>query len=86
MKFSKVFVIRDANFPTGPGESHPDASLAYPYAIEHEGKLYIGYSNNGANVGRVGKGRSLWNNNSAELAVIPIGSLDAGEARVEGSK
>ncbi|MCB1206270.1 MAG: exo-alpha-sialidase, partial [Verrucomicrobiae bacterium] len=73
--FSRVFVIRHAEFPAGPGESHARASLSYPYAIEHEGMLYVGYSNNGGNVGRVGEGRELWNNNSAELAVIPLESL-----------
>jgi len=73
--FNKVFVIRHAVFPDGPGESHEKASLSYPYAIEHEGHLYVGYSNNGGNVGRIGEGRELWNNNSAELAVIPIASL-----------
>ena len=73
--FRQVFVIRHAEFPEGPGESHVRASLAYPYAIEHEGQLYVGYPNNGGNVGRVGQGRELWNNNSAELAVIPIESL-----------
>lgn len=73
--FSKIFVIRHAVFPEGPGESHEKASLSYPYAIEHEGYLYVGYSNNGGGVGRVGKGRELANNNSAELAVIPIKSL-----------
>jgi hypothetical protein len=52
--FSKVFVIRHAVFPEGPGESHKGASLAYPYAIEHDGKLYVGYSNSGGGVGRVG--------------------------------
>jgi len=74
--FSQVFVIRHAEFPEGPGESHVRASLSYPYAIEHEGNLYVGYSNNGGNVGRVGQGRELWNNNSAELAVIPVRSLE----------
>lgn len=74
-QFSKVFVIRHAEFPNGPGESHPKAALAYPCASEHDGKLYVGYSNNGGNVGRVGAGRELWNNNSAELAVIPIEQL-----------
>lgn len=64
--FSKVFVIRHAEFSEGPGESHPKAALAYPYATEHEGKLYVGYSNSG---GRGG------NQNSAELAVIPIRTL-----------
>lgn len=73
--FSRVFVIRHALFPEGPGESHEKANLSYPYAIEHEGHLYVGYSNTGGNVGRVGEGRELWNNNSAELAVIPITSL-----------
>ena len=74
--FSKVFVIRHAEFPAGPGESHARTALAYPCAIEHEGTLYVGYSNRGGGVGRKGTGRELWNNNSAELAVIPIRSLE----------
>jgi hypothetical protein len=78
-RFSQVFVIRHAEFPQGPGESHRNASLAYPYAIEHDGKLYVGYSNNGGNVGRTGKGRELWNNNSAELAIIPLKALSVEE-------
>ncbi|HCN79012.1 MAG TPA: hypothetical protein DIT13_17745 [Verrucomicrobiales bacterium] len=73
--FSKLFVIRRALFPEGPGESHERASLSYPYAIEYNGRLYVGYSNNGGNVGRIGEGRELWNNNSAELAVIPLDAL-----------
>ncbi len=73
--FSRALVIRHALFPEGPGESHERASLAYPYAIEHEGKLYVGYSNSGGNVGRKGEGRELWNNNSAEMAVIPVSAL-----------
>jgi hypothetical protein len=64
--FAKVYVIRHAEFPDGPGESHPGAALSYPYTIEHDGKLYAGYSNSG---GRGG------NHNSAELAVIPVASL-----------
>jgi hypothetical protein len=40
--------------------------LGYPCATEHEGKLYIGFSNSG---GRGG------NHNSAEMAVIPIEKL-----------
>jgi hypothetical protein len=72
---SRVFVIRHALFPEGPGESHERAALAYPYAIEHNGKLYVGYSNSGGGVGRVGEGRELWNNNSAELAIIPVLAL-----------
>ncbi len=73
--FSRVCVIRHALFPEGPGESHARASLAYPYAVEHEGKLYVGYSNSGGGVGRVGANRELWNNNSAEMAVIPLDAL-----------
>jgi hypothetical protein len=65
-KFSKVFVIRHAVFPEGPGESHRRAALSYPYATEYQGKLYVCYSNNGE--------RNA-NNNSAELAVIPLSSL-----------
>lgn len=68
--FSKVFRIRHAVFPEGPGESHENAGLAYPCATEHEGKLYVGYSNSG---GRGG------NQNSAEMAVIPIESLRVGD-------
>jgi hypothetical protein len=64
--FSKVFIIRPAVFPAGPGESHERAALAYPCATEHDGRLYVGYSNSG---GRGG------NHNSAELAIIPIGNL-----------
>lgn len=70
--FSQVFAIRHAEFPGGPGESHPGASLSYPYAIEHDGHLYVGYSNSGDKSTRLGEGRELWNNNSAELAVIPL--------------
>lgn len=72
---SKVFVIRHAEFPAGPGESHLKAALSYPCGIEHGGKLYVGYSNSGGGVGRVGNGRELWNNNSAEMAVIPVEKL-----------
>lgn len=66
--FSKVYRIRDAMFPQGPGDSHPQSRLSYPYAVEHEGSLYIGYSNNG--------GRKGMNINSAELAVIPISQFN----------
>lgn len=77
--FSRVLVIRHAEFPEGPGESHPKAALSYPYAIEHDGHLYVGYSNTGGKVGRVGEGRELANNNSAELAVIPLEALKVEE-------
>ncbi len=62
--FSKVFRIRNAEHTAS--ESHPGARLAYPYAVEYKGHLYVGYSNSG---GRRG------NNNSAELAVIPLAAL-----------
>jgi hypothetical protein len=65
---SKVFVIRPSVFPSGPGDVVDHASLSYPCAVEHDGKLYVGYSNSG---GRKG------NHNSAELAIIPLASLKA---------
>lgn len=68
--FSRVFRIRNAEHAAG-GESHAGARLAYPYAVEHRGSLYVGYSNSG---GRRG------NNNSAELAVIPVAALRVPEA------
>ena len=71
--FSKIFIIRPAVFPAGPGDSHERASLSYPCATEHDGKLYVGFSNSG---GRGG------NNNSAELAVIPIDALKVETAAV----
>ena len=59
--FSKVFVIRRSVFPEGPGVSDPRADFSYPYAVEHDGKLFIGYTHksHGAN----------------ELAVLPIEQL-----------
>ena len=62
--FSKVFVIRHAEHSLG--ESNPKASLSYPCATEHDGKLYVGFSNNGGRKGNL---------NSAEIAVIPIEKL-----------
>ena len=63
--FSKVYCIRDA-VHDGPGESHANCRLSYPYAVEYDGKLYVIYSNDG---GRGG------NRNSGELAIIPVTSL-----------
>ena len=65
MEFNKVFYIRGAKHK-GPGESHEKAALSYPYAIEHKGHLYVGYSNDG------GRGA---NRNSAELAILSIEEL-----------
>ena len=59
--FSRVFVIRHAVFPEGPGPSHANASLCYPYAIEHDGKLYVGYA--------------VKNHRTAEMAIIPLENL-----------
>ncbi len=75
--FSKLYVIRHA-VHDGPGESDPKVGLAYPYAVEHKKKLWVVYSNSGGGKGRVGEpGRAMWNNNSAELAIIPINALRA---------
>ncbi len=63
--FSRVLKIRSA-VQQRVGESHTRAALSYPYAVEHDGRLYVGYSNDG------GRGA---NRNSAELAVIPIDAL-----------
>lgn len=70
--FSRVFVIRRSLHDDEPGESAENLSLAYPCAVEHEGYLYIGYSNNGGRRGNL---------NSAELAVIPIESLQKSEIK-----
>ena len=61
--FRKVFVIRRSRHPDQPGESADSLSLSYPCAIEHDGHLYVGYSNNGGRRGNL---------NSAELAIIPM--------------
>ena len=66
-QFCRTYRIRNA-IHDGPGESNAAAALSYPYAVEHSGNLYVGYSNNG------GRGA---NRNSAELAIIPIESLNA---------
>ena len=64
--FCKVFVIRRSRQQNQPGESADRLSLSYPCAVEHQGNLYVGYSNNGGRRGNL---------NSAELAVIPIKQL-----------
>ena len=65
--FSRVFRIRSAEHSAARVESHPRAALSYPYAVEHDQHLYVGYSNNA--------GRPGMNINSAELAVIPMAAL-----------
>lgn len=50
-RFSRVFALR----------RRPNACLSYPYAVERDGKLYVGYSDK--------------SDSSAELAVIPLERL-----------
>jgi hypothetical protein len=59
--FSKVFLIRASVFEGTPGVSDPKADFSYPYAIEHDGKLYIGYTHK--------------SHAANELVVIPIDRL-----------
>jgi hypothetical protein len=61
MLFSKVFLIRTSVFKATPGISDPKADFSYPYAVEHEGRLYIGYTHK--------------SHMANELAVIPVRSL-----------
>lgn len=60
--FCRIWRIRDGIRP-GSGEKKRQR-LAYPYAIEHDGNLYVAYS--------TGLGG---NRNNAELAAIPLKSL-----------
>lgn len=73
--FSRMAVIRHAEFPEGPGESHRQGRVHYPSSVEHEGYLYVIYCVDGVEGRAPGEGRLLWNNNSIELAVIPMESL-----------
>ena len=59
--FSKVFLIRNSVFDGTPGVSAANADFSYPYAVEHEGKLYVGYTHK--------------SHAANELAVIPIAQL-----------
>ena len=60
-EFSKVFLIRTSVSDKTPGVSAPNADFSYPYAIEQDGKLYIGYTHK--------------SHVANELAVVPIRSL-----------
>ena len=60
--FSKVFLIRTSVFAGTPGVSAANVDFSYPYAVEHAGKLYIGYTHK--------------SHAANELAVIPISSLE----------
>ena len=59
--FSKVFLIRNSVFEGTPGVSDARADFSYPYAVEHEGRLYIGYTHK--------------SHVANELAVIPVEAL-----------
>jgi hypothetical protein len=59
--FSRVFVVRHAVSDTTPGVSDPRADFSYPYAVEHDGKLYVGYTHK--------------SHVANELAVIPLEAL-----------
>ena len=58
----RIWRIRDARRP-GAGDA-VDKALAYPHAIEHDGKLYVIYS-----AGLRG------NRNDCELAILPVNAL-----------
>ena len=59
--FSKVFLIRTSISDQTPGVSARNADFSYPYAVEHEGKLYVGYTHK--------------SHMANELAIVPIRSL-----------
>jgi hypothetical protein len=59
--FSQVFLIRHSVSEKTPGISNERADFSYPYAVEHEGKLYIGYTHK--------------SHAANELAVVPIEQL-----------
>jgi hypothetical protein len=60
--FSRVFLIRTSVFAGTPGVSAPNADFSYPYAVERNGQLYIGYTDK----------EHIYN----ELVVIPVSSLE----------
>ena len=60
--FARRMEITFAGYdPGGPGPSAPNVDLSYPYAVERDGKLYVGYA--------------IKNRRTAELAVVPVLSL-----------
>jgi hypothetical protein len=60
--FSRVFLVRTSVFEGTPGVSAQDVDFSYPYAVEHNGHLYIGYTDK----------VHIYN----ELVVIPVRSLE----------
>lgn len=60
--FCRVFLIRPSVSENTPGVSDSKADFSYPYAVEHEGRLYIGYTHK--------------SHAANEVAVIPVKSLE----------
>jgi hypothetical protein len=60
--FSRVLSIRTSVSEKTTGVSSPQVDFSYPYAVEHAGYLYIGYTHK--------------SHAANELAVIPIKSLE----------
>ena len=46
--------------PDGPGGPAANSGCRYPYAVEHDGKLYVGYA--------------VKDQRTAEMAIIPVSS------------
>lgn len=65
-RFSSIHLIRNSVCDATPGVSDPKADFSYPYAVEHGGKLFIGYTHK--------------THAANELATIPIEAL--GETEV----
>jgi hypothetical protein len=61
--FSRVYVVRHSVSDKTPGVSDKRADFSYPYAVEHDGKLYVGYTHK--------------SHAANELAVIPVAALQA---------
>jgi len=60
--YSRVFLIRTSVCEQTPGVSAANADFSYPYAVEHDGKLYVGYTHK--------------SHIANEIAVIPLNSLE----------
>jgi hypothetical protein len=60
-EFSKVFAVRHSVSDKTPGVSDKRADFSYPYAVEHAGRLYVGYTHK--------------SHAANDLAVIPVAAL-----------
>lgn len=61
--FSKVYVVRHSVSDKTPGISNRRADFSYPDAVEHAGRLYVGYTHK--------------SHAANEPAVIPVADLTA---------